>query len=38
MSGYAWDLSPIDDECAAYAPGHLIRDAGQVAGVPHLGV
>ena len=25
MSGYAWDLSPIDDACGAYAPGHLIH-------------
>ncbi len=25
MSGFVWDLSGIDKQCASYAPGHLIH-------------
>jgi hypothetical protein len=25
MSGYVWDLSGTDKQCASYAPGHLIH-------------
>lgn len=25
MSGYVWDLSGTDDQCALYGPGHLIH-------------
>jgi hypothetical protein len=25
MSGYVWDLSGTDKQCATYAPGHLIH-------------